>query len=54
MQTVGVIGESLILISLPIGHTILQSSLLRFIAFDAAGVIALLGAALLAHTKPAA
>ena len=31
MQTVGVIGESLILFSLPAGHAILHASLLRFI-----------------------
>jgi len=50
MQTVGVVGESLILFSLPAGHVILHASLLRFISFDAAGVVALLGAVLLVHT----
>lgn len=54
MQTVGVIGESFILVSLPAGHALLHASLLRFIIFDASGVVALLGAVLLAHTKPAA
>ena len=49
MQTLGVIGESLILFSLPAGHAILHASLLRFITFDAAGVVALLGAVLLAR-----
>ena len=49
MQTVGVIGESFILFSLPPGHAILHGSLLRFISFDASGVVALLGALLLAH-----
>ena len=52
MQTVGVIGESFILFSLPAGHAILYASLLRFITFDASGVVALLGALLLARTKP--
>jgi hypothetical protein len=54
MQTVGVIGESFILFSLPAGHALLHASLLRFITFDAAGVVFLIGAVLLAHTKPAA
>jgi len=49
MQTLGVIGESLILFSLPAGHIILNASLLRFIAFDASGVVALLMAVLLAR-----
>jgi hypothetical protein len=51
MQTVGVIGESLILITLPRGHAILTNSLLRFIAFDATGVLCLIGAALLSKLK---
>jgi hypothetical protein len=50
MQTVGVIGESFILFSLPAGHGILHASLLRFITFDAAGVVVLLGALLLTLT----
>ena len=50
MQAVGVIGESFILLSLPGGHPFLSASLLRFIIFDASGVIALLGAILLART----
>jgi hypothetical protein len=49
MQTIGVLGESYILFSLPPGHLILHISLLRFITFDASGVVALLGALLLAH-----
>ena len=44
MQFVGVIGESLILFSIPVGHPILHASILRFIAFDAAGVLLLIGA----------
>jgi hypothetical protein len=49
MQTIGVLGESYIFFSLPTGHLMLQTSLLRFIAFDASGVVALLGALLLAN-----
>jgi hypothetical protein len=46
MQAVGVLGETFIQLGLPPGHTLLVNSLLRFIAFDAAGLPAL-GAALL-------
>ena len=41
MQFVGLIGESLILISLPSGHITLGMSVLRFILFDAAGLVLL-------------
>ena len=41
MQAVGVIGESLILFSLPAGYPSLYASILRFILFDAAGVVLL-------------
>ncbi|HTX93261.1 MAG TPA: hypothetical protein VMC09_18745 [Anaerolineales bacterium] len=49
MQAVGVLGESLILFSIPAEHVILHASLVRFISFDAAGVILLIGAILLAR-----
>jgi hypothetical protein len=49
MQVTGLLGESLILWSIPAGHTILQSSLVRFIGFDAAGVLLLIGAVVLAR-----
>ena len=54
MQIVGVIGESFILFSLPAGHALLHTSLLRFITFDAAGVVCLIGTVFLTHTKSAA
>ena len=50
MQAVGVLGESLILLSLPTGHPVLQSSILRFIMFDAAGLILLICAVLLSRS----
>jgi hypothetical protein len=50
MQSVGLIGESLILFTLPTGHPILHTSILRFIAFDGAGVV-LLGFALVISPK---
>ena len=47
MQVVGVVGESLILFLIPVGHLILHTSVVRFIAFDAAGVVMLIGAIML-------
>jgi hypothetical protein len=41
MQAVGVVGESLILLSLPAGHEVLAGSLRHFIGFDAAGLVLL-------------
>jgi hypothetical protein len=51
MQSVGVIGESLILFSIPDGYSTLNASLLRFITFDAAGVALLIGAVFLARIR---
>jgi len=42
MQALGLLGETLILLGLPPGHNVLQTSLLRFIAFDAAGLLLLI------------
>ena len=42
MQAIGVIGETLLFLYLPTGHPILQSSMLRFIMFDAGGFLALI------------
>ena len=44
MQTVGLVGESLIFLGLTPGHVLLQASILRFILFDAAGLVALAAA----------
>lgn len=41
MQLVGLAGETLILVSLPSGHVTLGTSVLRFIVFDAAGLVLL-------------
>jgi hypothetical protein len=49
MQVVGLIGESLILFSLPAGHPSLHASILRFIAFDGAGVVLLIGSVVLVN-----
>lgn len=45
MQAIGVFGESILLIRLPGEHPLIKSSTLRFIVFDASGLI-LLGIAL--------
>jgi hypothetical protein len=46
MQGLGVIGETFILLRIPAIHTILRSSVSRFIIFDLAG-LALLAVSLL-------
>lgn len=38
-QLIGLMGEAFILFSLPIGHEMLASSIMRFIIFDAAGLV---------------
>jgi hypothetical protein len=42
MQALGLLGESILYFSLPVGFTALRSSISRFILFDALGLIALL------------
>ena len=44
MQSIGLVGESMTLLSLPIGHALLRESISRFILFDASGLILLVGA----------
>lgn len=44
-QAIGLLGESWIYATLPAGHEILAGSIMRFIGFDAAGLI-MMGAAL--------
>jgi hypothetical protein len=41
MQLTGLIGETYIYFTLPTGHEVLGSSILRFIAFDGVGLILL-------------
>ena len=43
-EIVGLVGESLLLATLPAGHDVLAASVLRFVAFDGAGLV-LMGAA---------
>lgn len=44
MQFLGLLGESLILFTLPYGHTLLSESIARFIIFDGSGLILLMSA----------
>jgi len=39
MQLIGLVGEILILFTLPDGHVLLRTSITRFIAFDASGLM---------------
>ena len=48
-QAVGLIGESALLLTLPAGHDMLASSVMRFIAFDAAGLVVMLAAQIAAR-----
>jgi hypothetical protein len=41
MQTIGLLGETLLLASLPLGHAALRATAQRFILFDAAGLLLL-------------
>ena len=50
-QAIGLIGESLILATLAAGHDLLAASILRFIAFDAAGLVIMLIALALYYAK---
>ena len=43
-QVIGLVGESAILATLPAGHDVLAGSILRFIAFDAAGLAIMVAA----------
>jgi hypothetical protein len=44
MQFIGLVGESLILFTLPKEHTLLRTSILRFIIFDGSGLVLLAAA----------
>jgi hypothetical protein len=52
MQTIGWVGEILLMTSVPFGHNVLRSSGIRFIWFDGAGLLVLIVAMGLANLKP--
>lgn len=43
-QTLGLVGESWLLTTIEAGHEVLTSGIVRFIVFDAAGLVLMLGA----------
>lgn len=49
MQTIGLVGESLIYYDLPTNYMMLRTSILRFTIFDGAGLVALAIAAWIVH-----
>jgi len=51
MQAIGVIGETILMVSLPEGHRELQSSMERFVLFDGTGLGLLLVAAWIAYQE---
>ena len=53
MQSIGLVGESLIFWTLPAAHLILRASILRFILFDGAGLGALIFAGWVTHAHTA-
>jgi len=42
MQAIGVVGESILLLTFPAGYALIQDSITRFILFDGLGLILLL------------
>lgn len=50
MQTIGLMGETILLATLPEGHAALRATALRFIWFDGAGLLALTGALMITRT----
>jgi len=42
MQTIGLVGESLLYRTIPLEHKVLRGSVMRFIIFDGAGLVLLL------------
>ncbi len=54
MQAIGLVGEILILVSLPQGYALAAQSITRFIYFDGAGLVSLLAAVWVTRSHPAA
>ena len=52
MQAIGLTGESILLLNLPTGHAALQATAVRFILFDASGMVFLLLAVILTRIIP--
>jgi len=52
MQTIGLMGESILYLNTPAFHTLLRQTALRFIVFDGGGLILLFTAFLLTAKQP--
>jgi hypothetical protein len=52
MQTIGLVGESMIWAALPAMHVLARGSISRFITFDALGLLALLAAGWVSRHYP--
>ena len=50
MQSIGVVGETILMLALPSGHAMLEGSILRFVIFDSLGVLALLLSVWVTHS----
>lgn len=50
MQTIGLVGETLIWLNLPVVHASARGSILRFIWFDGGGLVLLLAAWVIVYT----
>lgn len=50
MQTIGLVGETLIWLKLPVVHASTRGSILRFIWFDGGGLVLLLAAWVIVYT----
>jgi len=42
MQTIGLVGEAIIYLTIPVIHSVLQTSIFRFMIFDGLGLVLLL------------
>lgn len=51
MQTIGLVGESIIFSTLPVENAVLRGSILRFIIFDGLGLVALIAAGCVSKSK---
>ncbi len=51
MQVIGTVAESILLTTIPLEYQLLRSSIQRFILFDAAGAVLLLGGILLVRNR---
>ncbi len=51
MQSIGLVGENVILQALGVEHVLLRTSVMRFVSFDFAGLLFLLGALFLSRGK---